>query len=605
MKAVLNALRETPDMRAIDLQLAQFAVAMDGEGAAAEVMVVTALASMAVAVGDVYVELQDCLNWAERHSELVCANSLPRWREVLQDSAAFNALGETEAALLILDRSDRVYLSRYYRQEQNVAQRLHGVAGEEPADTDLREVLDLLFAPDNEQPDWQRVAAAIALRQRFVVISGGPGTGKTRTVARLLCLLQHLSSEPLNMKLAAPTGKAAARLSQSIQREIPALQKLLPEAAEHVPVEASTLHRLLGYRADGHYRHGADNPLALDLLLVDEASMLDLGMMWRLLASMPPRARLILLGDRDQLASVDAGNVLADIAADLFDGCSESMLDYLKPLCPSVEQSLQPSLHPLADSVTLLRRSYRFDADSVVGNLSRAINTGDWPALEALLDAGSQDLQLLTADANGWQQATDRFVAHYRQLMRSESAAIAHAALSRFQLLCALRRGTAGVEDVNAMMARALSRAGLVAVGEHQPGRAIMVQQNDYGQRLYNGDVGLFWPDEQGQLQVWFDDGMGGLRSVLPTRLPSHESCYAMTIHKTQGSEFQEVCILLPSEPAAILNRQLLYTGVTRARERVSICARKAVIQGMLQNQQQRRSGLRDALRQFSQDNPA
>jgi len=595
---IIKALRESNDIRAVDIHLAHFATSLPGDNQAA-ICVATALASSAVGSGDVCATLSDCTAWASAQHDLALPVNETQWREQLLSSTAVRTPLQSGAALLVLDEANRLYLARYYGHERSVAKQLHAAFSGQPPSAepeDLKQGLDLLFPSQAGEVDWQRVAVAVALRQRFCVISGGPGTGKTRTVARLLCLLQHFSASPLRMALAAPTGKAAARLAQSIQRELPELKSFLPEATERVPTEASTLHRLLGYRGQGRYYHNRNNPLAIDLLLVDEASMLDLSMMARLLDAVPETARLIFLGDRDQLASVEAGNVLADICADGFDKASAELLQYLGEVAPLAVPHLHLSNNAASDGVTLLRRSYRFDSDSPVGALAASVNNGQWPATKELLFAEHDSLRYQSADSNAMRWITRQLVQHFRAVLACETVQAALQHLPRFQLLCALRNGPAGVVDLNALMQQQLQRAGIASAAEHFKGRPIMVTQNDHGQKLYNGDIALLWPDEHGELQAWFEDGAGGYRSVLPTRLPEHESCYAMTIHKTQGSEFTEVCILLPQTPVAILSRQLLYTGITRAREKVSICGPLAVVEHMVNTSLQRRSGLRDAL---------
>lgn len=618
MSSLAKALRNTPDLRSLDIHLARFAASIDATPSDA-VLVATALASRAIGAGDVCADIVDCIGWATANPEQALPSDAASWRDALLASTAVHAPSHAPndyneaqvaapltAAPLILDSADRLYIARYYSDEQFVADTLRRIQADSAAlapDADISAQLDRFFprpqAADTTEPDWQRTAVAVALRQRFCVISGGPGTGKTRTVARLLCLLQHFSAQPLRIALTAPTGKAAARLSQSIQRELPAIAELLPEAASQVPTDALTLHRLLGYRGDGSYRHGQHNPLSIDLILVDEASMLDLAMMARLLKAVPPQARLVFLGDRDQLSSVEAGNVLGDICADHFDSISSAMQAYLQQVCATEAPLLQLSENPLADGITLLRRSYRFDDNSAVGGVARALNNGDWPGVEQWLQAGDTAMQYLPPGPESQQLLNSKVVKHFRALLKCSSASEALSHLSGFQLLCALRRGPAGVDELNAQLAQGLRRAGLVTgSGEHYPGRPIMVQQNDYAQHLYNGDVGLLWPDDHGELRAWFEDGEGGVRSVMPARLPSHESCYAMTVHKTQGSEFLDICIVLPEQPAPILTRQLLYTGVTRARESLSLYGSRVVIQSMVQTPIKRRSGLRDALSQ-------
>lgn len=602
MSALLHALRESGELRAVDLHLARLAASLEGDAdapVAATVLMAAALASRAIGQGEVCATLAECLSRAEALDDSGLPDSVEGWRARLVQARALRA-ADGEMPLLVLDADGRVYLSRFYQLERFVAHALLQLAAAPPSGCDRGraiKVLDALFPPGPHEPDWQRVAAAVALEQQFCVVSGGPGTGKTRTVARLLCLLQELAERPLRMALAAPTGKAAARLGQSIQRELPALRALLPEASEQVPDAAMTLHRLLGYRPGSGFRHGADNPLALDLLLVDEASMLDLGMVAKLLAALPPGARLILLGDRDQLSSVDAGNVFGDLCADLFDSASPALIASLADLAPSAGAHLKASSHPLADSICLLRHSFRFDAESALGRFAALTNAGREAQAVALLREGREDLRYLGEGARSFEAVSARLLAHFRQLHAQPGAALALQHLSQFQVLCALRVGPFGVSDLNRELERQLRAGGALGQGEYPAGRPLMVLQNDAVQAVFNGDVGLCWPDADGVMQVWFEDGQGGVRSILPSRLPLHESCYAMTIHKTQGSEFDEVCIVLPDQRNALLSRQLLYTGVTRARRRVGLSGPWPVIEHMIATSVQRRSGLRDALR--------
>jgi len=603
MNDLIKALREVPEMRSVDVHLGQFAASLDvdPESSRAHVAAVAAaFASRAVGMGDVCVSLESCVAWAKQQGNDQLPEDTTQWQALMQESSVCNP-GELHGqALLALDAECRVYLRKYYNYEQSVAEQLLAASAPEktPEAGVLADCLDVLFPPSSDgNPDWQRVAVASAIRQRFCVITGGPGTGKTRTVARLLCLLQQFAPKPLHMALVAPTGKAAARLGQSIQKEIPALQELMPEAAEHVPDTAGTVHRLLGYLPSGNFRHNKDNPLSIDVLLVDEASMLDLSMMQRLLTALPPHARIILLGDQDQLASVEAGNVLGDICADYFSAVSQDMLDYLEPLCPNAIPHLQPTDNAFADGICKLRHSYRFDGTSGIGLFAAAVNAGNWPAAQQLLGNDLEDLQLLPHDADGIQQVIDKGVQHFRGVVKCDSPQQALAHLSQFQLLCGLRKGPTGVDELNIRMQQALAAAGVVGSDAHAKGRPIMISQNAVELGLYNGDVGMFWPDDNGQMRAWFDDGEGGVRSVLAARLPSHDSCYAMTIHKTQGSEFTAVCIVLPVRESPVLSRQLLYTGVTRARKTVFLSGPLSILRHMVEVNVHRKTGLVEALK--------
>ena len=507
-----------------------------------------------------------------------------RWVAVLAASSIVALAGEASglATPLVLD-GERLYLRRYWQAESGVAAHLRQRLGQPLAVADeLAEQLAALFAGnqrEGDDPDWQRVACALALRQRLTIISGGPGTGKTTTVTRLLALLQQQSlardGEALRIRLAAPTGKAAARLSESIAGAVGRLA--VPAAVrDAIPQEAQTLHRLLGARPDTrHFRHHAEAPLSLDLLVVDEASMVDLEMMAALLEAMPADARLILLGDKDQLASVEAGSVLGDLCAGagVGDGMgySEPLRDYLQAVAgeplPAATQT-----NPLADHVAMLRKSFRFRADSGIGALARAANAGDGRGFVQALKGGFEDLATLDIDATAFERAV---VAGYRELFEALRAGASPSAIralqSRFQVLCALRRGPWGVEGLNERIARALWQQGWISRTDGWfAGRPVMVTHNDPQLGLYNGDLGLTLPDEGGRLRVCFPQG-DGVRQVLPSRLDAAATAFAMTVHKSQGSEFEHVLFALPARANPIVTRELIYTGITRARSRLTL----------------------------------
>ncbi|WIX34065.1 exodeoxyribonuclease V subunit alpha [Salinicola sp. JS01] len=492
----------------------------------------------------------------------------------------------TSATPLVLE-GERLYLRRYWQAERGVAARLRQrLGGTLPVSDAMAAPLAELFAgnahsaadPATHAPDWQRVACALALRQRLTIISGGPGTGKTTTVTRLLALLQQQALDAgaaLRIRLAAPTGKAAARLSESIAGAVAKLP-----VAEHVraaiPQEAQTLHRLLGARPDTrHFRHDADTPLSLDLLVVDEASMVDLEMMAALLAALPPQARLILLGDKDQLASVEAGSVLGDLCVgagvEREVGYTEATRAYLARVGG---ESLPPaaSANPLADHVAMLRRSFRFHADSGIGALARAANAGDGDAFLDCLGAGYTDIERIASEGAAFERrVVDGYRALFTALARGAPAAELLALQGRFQVLCALRRGEWGVEGLNARIAQILLRQGFIARTDGwYAGRPVMVTHNDPQLGLYNGDLGLTLADAEGRLRVCFVQG-DGVRQVLPSRLDAAATAFAMTVHKSQGSEFEHVLFVLPARANPIVTRELIYTGVTRARSRLSL----------------------------------
>lgn len=482
----------------------------------------------------------------------------------------------------------RLYLRRNWRAEHRIRASIAArLAQPERQSPGLAAVLDTLFAPSTAAaPDWQKVACAIAARGHFTLITGGPGTGKTTTVVRLLALLQSQSERPLRVALAAPTGKAAARLGEAVAR---ALQSLPATLQAHIPTQAQTLHKLLQVRAD--LRADAPPALALDVVVVDEASMIDLALMARLLTAVPLAARLVLLGDKDQLASVEAGAVMGQLCQGADAGGYH--LDTVRWVAEATGQDIGAWVGQggtLAQHTVMLRHSHRFAADSVIGQWASAVNAGDRAAVTALWEAtplwAVNHAASVTRLAFGSGRATalDDLVRHgWRDWLAALSGARDGNAtfddaqalrclqlFGQFQVLCALRDGPWGVHALNAQMARAL---GFAAEGWYA-GRPVMVTRNDYHLGLMNGDVGLCLPTERG-LRVAFAQadapGKPGVRWVLPSRLDALETVFAMTVHKSQGSEFDHVALVLPDRAAPVLTRELLYTGITRAKRRLAL----------------------------------
>jgi len=460
--------------------------------------------------------------------------------------------------------------------------------------------------------NWQKLAVATALSGRFTLISGGPGTGKTTTVARLLALLQRqalATGAALRIRLAAPTGKAAARLTESLGRAIDELAHGWPEVCDALPRQAATLHRLLGAVPGRRgFRHHADNPLVLDVLVVDEASMVDLPLMARLLAALPEGARLILLGDKDQLSSVEAGAVLGDICGLSRSGMSPEQGRWLARLTGyDLAPWCQASGPALRDRICLLRKSWRFDGQSGIGRLARAVNLGQTDQVAALLDQPPADLafhggedrlsSLLAAAVAGYRPYLDCLA---QGPCDAERAANALALFNRCRVLCAVRDGSWGVGPLGLTIARALQQAGcLLPEGDWYVGRPVMITQNDHGLGLYNGDIGLTAFDGQ-RLRVWFQLPDGRVHGFLPSRLPPHESALAMTVHKSQGSEFDHTLLVLPDSPLPVLTRELLYTGITRAKGRLSLFAPRPLLLQTLGRLTERASGLPLALAERS-----
>ena len=424
------------------------------------------------------------------------------------------------------------------------------------------EALDELI-PLHYTIDWQKIAAAVAVTRRFAVISGGPGTGKTTTVTKLLVALitqyQQLGINPI-IKMVAPTGKAAARMTEQMGKAVQALA-LSQEITHAIPQEASTLHRLLGAkRNSAEFKHNARNPLHLDVLVVDEASMVDLPMMHKLLTALPPAARLVLLGDKDQLASVDAGSVLGDICSFHRQGYSAEQRESLAELTgfnliSELPETIATS-SPVADSLCMLRKSYRFHAESGIGFLARGVNQGDSRAVERTWQQGFTDISHHSLSESQYHELIKLMVCSYQgylsaihqQATTPNDLSLATSVLKQFgssRLLCAVREGDFGVTGLNQRIQSALNQAQLI---QHKDqlwyhGRPVMITKNDPGLGLFNGDIGICITevDELNQsrrLKVYFELPDGTTRGVLPSRVPQHETAYAMTIHKSQGSEF-------------------------------------------------------------------
>ncbi|GLQ96519.1 exodeoxyribonuclease V subunit alpha [Dyella mobilis] len=646
--ALLDDGVEQHRLRPLDAAFARFLAERDAQ-VEPRLLVMAALASRLLGDGHPCLDLQalDVLgaeyDWPTAWIEL--ARGTPTPSPLLAGPDGLPA-----PAPLVLDRH-RLYLRRYWRYECNVARgiltRLH--TDETPVEGLRGELQRLFAATPDDAVDWPRVACALAARGAFSVITGGPGTGKTTTVVRLLGLLQTLhlreQSKPLRIRLAAPTGKAAARLNTSIARQIAQLD-VDESVRAAIPMEVETLHRLLGARPDSrHYAYNQRHPLHLDVLVVDEASMIDLEMMAAVLDALPPRARLILLGDKDQLSSVEAGAVLGDLgrrAEQAHYGASTAA--WLRDTSgDDVSAFVRDDATPLDQHVAMLRDSHRFDAASGIGRLAAAVNAGDARGVHALLASRSTDIAWLPDGAADTPLAViategdaDRFASapsgdaprgfrfyldrlqQLRPLAQADHAIYQHwahqvlDAFNHFQLLCAVRQGPAGTEQLNREIAAKLYASGLIETDRGwYEGRPVMMTHNDYSLGLMNGDVGitLRMPATDGTLRLYaaFPLTRGAssradeasedvVRCVLPSRLGEVETVYAMTVHKSQGSEFEHTALVLPEEASPILTRELLYTGITRARRWLSLIGTPASLEQALAQRTRRYSGLAERL---------
>lgn len=492
-----------------------------------------------------------------------------KWRSILAHSRAVG--GPDDQTPLIIDKSDRLYLRRYWNYQRHLAVALKKKAAGNRAG-------------GQGKAGTQAAAIDAALANALTIISGGPGTGKTTTVLHILArLLQEPGNERLRVALAAPTGKAAARLEETLRTGLETLD--CPEDVKaRMPVSASTIHRLLGVKGNSiYFRHDRQNPLPFDLLVIDEASMVALPLLSKLFDALPERCRVILLGDRDQLASVEPGAVLADI----------------------VDAAVSPE-SLLQDAVVTLEKNYRFSERSGIHHLCGAVRQGDpKQAIRILHEQSYPDL--VSSELGEGREWTARFseavLAGFAAFAAEKDPAAALAKLSSFRVLSALRRGPFGVDRLNRNIEGILLEAGLIPphVGSSYAGKPILITQNDYQLQLYNGDVGILLPDSDpkenpAQLWAWFIGKENRLRRFAPARLPQHEAAYAMTVHKSQGSEFDRVLFILPDRDAAVLTRELIYTGLTRARSQVELWWNEAVFATAVTRRAERHSGLRDLL---------
>ncbi len=556
----------------LDVHFARFIVGLSGlqkEDGAHLAALIQRLSSATLDGGDSCVDLAaeaDSLEILEKLPKTLCL-SLKEY------------LAGASAPLVLFKK--KLFLYRYFHYEFGLARRLREFAQEElVVAAQTAGLLDSLFPAENcekEEPDWQKKAAELALTRKLAIISGGPGTGKTTTVVKILALLledfRQKGEAPPKIKLVAPTGKAAMRLGESVSGSMERLA-VGDEIKKEIPRAAITLHRLLGVRQNSsRFRHNAENPLDCSVVVVDEASMVDVALMSKLVDALPRSCRLILLGDKDQLASVESGAVLAEL------------------------------LKGLPECGVQLEKSYRFNNN--IKALAQAVNSGEasegWRLLR---EAERGNLSLLSEKWFAF--LAGRFLPYMEKVraameekeMGGNDVASLFKALRSFQILCATRKGQRGVEQVNSKLLHFFMGKNLCQMSSNGwfAGRPVMVTSNDYTLGLFNGDMGICLPNAAGDQVVWFEHYEKGVIAVPYGRLPEHETSFAITIHKSQGSEFADVAVLLPENIHRGLSRELLYTGITRAKENVWLLAEKGVFTEALGRSTVRQSGLRELL---------
>jgi len=555
-----------------------------------------ALVSRATAEGHICLDLSS--EWGDDSA----------WRKGLYSTKVVGRPGDYKP--LILDNQSRLYLYRYWQYEKTLADDINNRSATPIKEIDVplfKKGLSRLFPQSqDDETDWQKVSAFVSVMKGFCAISGGPGTGKSTVIAKILAMiLEQDKANKIRIALAAPTGKAAARLQEAIKdgKEVLPIEDHIKEA---IITEASTIHRLLGtISGSPYFRHNAKNPLPVHTVIIDEASMVDLALMSKLVQAIPSNARLILLGDKDQLASVEAGSVLGDICdTGRIHGFSQKFSERFKQITGDrIEINSNSSNEPeIQDCIVQLDRSYRFGIDSGIGTVSQAINKGDGSLALSLLKINDYDdarWKGLPRPSTLHESLRDTVIQGYRSYLEISDPMEIFRLFEQFRVVCVLREGPYGVSALNLLVEQILREVNLITIEKRwYRGRPVLITRNDYNLGLYNGDIGIILPDPaaNNDLRAFFLSPDGTLRRFLPVRLPVHETAYAITVHKSQGSEFDETLLLLPDRHIPILTRELIYTGITRARKSVEVWGIESVFLEAISQRIERASGLRDAL---------
>ena len=612
----ITQLIETGYLSEIDVHFGKFIAGLD-KNDNLDIFIAAALVSRATGEGDGYLDLNSntlkpILSDINDEDRLK-SPQLSEWLKTLSQSRVVGRPGEFHP--LILDKKNRLYLYRYWDYENRLSNTIKSRIKENIQGIDrsiLKDSLNRLF-PNNgtNEFNWQKVAGVIAAFKKFCVITGGPGTGKTFTTAKILALLLELSpKDKPSILLAAPTGKAAARIGESIRAAKTTLN-CSDDIIDAIPSEAYTIHRMLKtIPGSPYFYHNAENPLTADIVVVDEVSMVDLALMVKLLSAVKNDARIILIGDRDQLASVEAGFVMADICdrdnIHLFSECFHRQFEKITQCNMEISSKKLKNSPGLYDCMVVLKRSYRFTDSSGIGECSRAVNNGKFDETFSILKSNPDqiDWKKISGHYDLSMALPKEVINGYSDYLNCRDPHKALELFNRFRILCAVKFGVLGVIEINRLTENILNRNDLIELDNLSTypwyrGRPVLISRNDYSLELFNGDIGITMPEPDSKtkdLYVYFSDISGKLRRFLPHRLPEHETAYAMTVHKSQGSEFEKVLLVLPDQDYPVLTRELLYTGITRAKSHISIWGKKEIIKTTILRKINRNSGLKDAL---------
>ncbi|UDG80882.1 RecBCD enzyme subunit RecD [Candidatus Hartigia pinicola] len=578
-------------------------------------LLITALLSAETISGHVCLALSDIVPdklFSGRSSELAkefwCAIGALDAKEIyltVKNAQSVALAGENKLSPLVLS-GDFLYFRRLWQDEQKVF-KYFSYPIEQKYDTQaIKLILNSLFPKHDKEINWQKIATAIAVTSQISIILGGPGTGKTTTVAQILIILIKLSinnNKNIKIELAAPTGKATSRLTESLGTALNLLS-LTHQERQMLPNKAKTLHKLLGAKPESqHFHYNRENLIEADILIIDEASMIDLSMMANLIEALHVNTRLIFLGDQNQLASIESGAVIKDICECTSMGYSFQRTQELTQLTGySLNKFIAKKGPLIRNSICFLRKNYRFSSSSGIGQLAVLVNKGNAKLVERFLKKTFSDINsYVQNDEHNYSQmlltATGLYHNYFLKIKENNSPEEILRAFNHYRLLTALREGPYGMIGLNEKLEKLLCKQGFIycpfnRCNKYYAGRPIMISGNDNALSLFNGDIGIILPDNEGVLKAYFQSSDGKIKDIQLNRLPLHETAYVMTVHKSQGSEFTHAALVLPKSYSPIITRELIYTGITRAKKELSLYYNLKILRRAIETPSKRRSGL-------------